>query len=270
MVPGFKRYEEIEKERRRKKTVLYAVGVLVLLSGGAAFWKIRRPPQPVPLPEVAQQVVDARGAAQYDRALQLLDQGLKSHSDAPSIRALSEELQQDLKPTILPYYPRHGALPSKSQQPGSRPRLTPEDKFYFTVNLVEVSRQCYVYMFLVDSAGDWKVLFPNKTYSPNKNPLSPALYQVPDPIGKELRPADTPGEEKVFFVVANWRIGALEDLAAALAAEVNSERSRALGQQIYKRLQLEFAKPAAIHGLKVATWESDDSGRPSVPEAEKQ
>jgi len=258
------------KKRARQKRfgIVLAVAICLLAVCLLALSK-RGPSRLTPLPNLAQRAVEARDAAQYDRALQLVKDGLNHPSVAPAIQLLSDELQQDLKPDIRPYYLRKRALPARSPGLESRPRLTPDDKFYFKVNLIGALHPCYVYVFLVDSAGDWTVLFPDKAYAPNHNPLSPASYQLPDNIGKELRPPDTPGEEKAFFVVAYWRISALEELAAALATETSSARARALGQQVLKRLQLEFAKPAGIHGLKVGTWESANTGRPSIQEAEK-
>ena len=268
-MPGFTKYEDTRRAQRLKKAALLVVGACVLAGGAFAVWKIKRPTRPAPLPDLARQIVDARAAGQYDRAMQLVAEGLKSNSGLPAIRTLSEEFQQDLKPDIRLRYLTHGALPLRSPRLGSHLQLTPDDEFYYTVNLLHVARPCYVYMFLVNSAGDWTVLLPNKEYAPNGNPLSTAQYQVPDNIKKRLRPATTPGAEKLFAVAAYWRIGALEELAAALAVETNAEHARALGQQLLARLRLEEAAANGIPGLAFGTSEFHNSGRPSVMEAEK-
>ncbi len=124
-------------------------------------------------------------------------------------------------------------------------------------------------MFLVDSAGDWTVLLPNKGYVPNGNPLLPAIYQVPDTLRKKLRPSETPGAEKLFAVEAYWRIDALENLASALANETDSGRARDLGRRLLARLELENAKPDGLHSLRVGALVFHDSGGHSVQEVEK-
>lgn len=269
-MPRLVSYEDKVKEGRkarwRKRAVLLVAGTCILVGGAFALWKTKQPPQPAPLPDLARQIVDARAAGQYDRALQLVAEGLRSHSGVPAIRTLAEEFQQELKPHVQMRYLRRGALPSRSPRPGSRLQLTPDDEFYYTVNLLDVPRPCYVYMFLVDSAGEWTVLLPNQAHVPNRNPLPRAVFQVPDNIRKRLRPADTPGVEKLFVVLASWRIGALEDLAAALK---DSGRAGALGKRLLARLRLEEAAAPGIPGLSFGTYEFHDSGRISLQGVEK-
>jgi hypothetical protein len=269
-MPEFKSFEDSQKEGRRKKAALLLVVVTCVLAGGAfALWKIRQPSKPTPLPNLARQIVDARGAAQYDRALQLVAEGLQGSSDFRAIKTLAEDFERDLKPDIRLRCLKYGISPSAVPPPNACRQLTPADEFYFKVNLVGVPGPCYLYMFLVDSNGYWTVLVPNKAQAPNLNPLSPSLYQVPDNIDKKLRTPETAGAEKLFVVAAYWRIDALEDLAAALATETDMERERALGQQLLARLRLEDAKPAGIHGLSVGTFEFHNSGRFPVQAAEK-
>jgi hypothetical protein len=230
---------------------------------------MRKPSQPLPLSDLAQQIVDARDAAQYDKEMQLVSYGLKSHSDTPALRDLSDEILRDIKPDIKLHCLKHGVPLSVTLGEGDCEQLSPDDEFYFKVNLLGAGRQSYAYMFLVDSVGAWTVLLPNKAYAPNPNPLSPALYQVPDNIQRKLRPPKTPGAEKLFVVVANWRIDALEELAKKLSVETDPERAGALGEQLLKRLALEEAKPIELHGLKVGTKVIYDSGRTSVQDGEK-
>lgn len=269
-MPEFKSFEDSRKEGRRRKAVLLVAVVTCVMAGGAfVLWKIRQPSKPSPLPDLALRIIDARGAAQYDKALQLVAQGLQGGADVPAVRALSEDLQRNLKPDIRLHCLKYGVPPSALPTANSCRQLTPDDKFYFRINLVQVARPCYVYLFLVDSVGDWTVLLPNKAYAPNANPLPPASYQVPDDIDRKLKTPDTPGAETLFVVAAWWRIDALEDLAIALAREPNVERARAIGQQLLARLRLEDAKPAGIHGLSVGTFEFHNSGRSPVQAAEK-
>jgi hypothetical protein len=267
-MPEFESYEAKRRRRRKRTVVVVAPLVCILAVAAIGFWATRHTARPVAPAGLAGQIVQARDTAQYSRALQLVRDGLKD-ADPPAIRTLSEDFQRDLKPDLRLHFLSHGAMPPK-EPIGSRLLLTPDDEFYFKLNLVNLPRPCYAYMFLVDSAGNWTVLLPNRVYAPNGNPLSPALYQVPDNIARKLRPPDTPGAEKLFAVEAYWRIGALEDLAAQLAAETNPERARALGQQVLARLKLEDAAADEIPGLAYATLEFHNSGRPSAQEAERQ
>jgi hypothetical protein len=255
-----------------KRVLRFAVFVCVLISfawflAGEAnvLWNFRggNPSQPAPLPNPAQEIVDARDAAQYDKALQLAASGIGSHPDIPQIRELSDALQRDFKPAFDLHCVRHGKPLREGSAGDDCQELTPADEFYVTVTLPEVpdlpdaSRRYYAYLFLVDSDGSWRVLLPNKT---NPNPLLPFTYQVPDNYGK-LHPSNTPGAENLFLIVAWWPIPALEDLLDKLAAETDPERVRDLGRQIDERLRLEQAKPTALKGLKTGTLEFEDSGK---------
>jgi hypothetical protein len=137
--------------------------------------------------------------------------------------------------------------------------LTPKDEFSITVDLTGARPESYAYLFLADSAGNWKVLLPNKAYS---NPLRADKYTVPDLIDFKgrLHPPSRPGVEKLFLVVARWRIPVWEDLSSSLAAETDPNRARDLGDQVEARLKLENAKPASLKGLKLGDLEFNDSG----------
>ena len=77
------------------KRVLWFAALLCLLVSAAwflagsarALWTYAagRPSRAAPLPNPVQDIVDARDAAQYDSALQLAADGLKSHPDIPQI-----------------------------------------------------------------------------------------------------------------------------------------------------------------------------------------
>lgn len=232
---------------------------LVPHGAGRVLWNYTagHPSQVAPLPDPAKEIADARDAGQYDRALQLAADGLARHPGVPQIRDLSDQLQRDLK---LSAFDLSCVLHGKPLGATHCDTLTSADEFYATVDLTGVQPNSYAYLFLVDSAGDWKVLLPNKT---DPNPLLPAQYRVPDQLDFKgrLHPPETPGAEKLFLVVAWWRIPALEDLSARLAAEKVPERARDLGRQIEARLQLEWAKPAALKGLKHGQLEFDNAGR---------
>lgn len=254
---------------RIKKYALLAVVLCIAAGAAVAIWKRRRPVPPVPPPGLARQIADARSAAQYSRVLELVAGGLHSPSVDPAIVDLSRELQEELQPDIRWRYLINRRLPAMAPAVGGRPRLTPQDEFYFIINLAGIRHPTYAYLFLVDTTGNWTVLAPNKAYLPNANPLAGTLYQVPDNLKDKLHPSETPGAETMFAVTAYWRIDDLENLAAALASETNSERARALGNAILARIRLEQAKPDGIRGLKVGTFEFDDAGRTSLQKVEK-
>src|ERR1035438_8768923 len=133
-MPEFKSFADSRKEGRRKKIVLLVVVAACIVAGALVFWRMRRPSEAVPLPDFARQVVDARSAAQYGRALQLVAEARKLHSDTPAIRSLSDDFERDLKPDIRLHYLTRGILPSRGPGLGPGPQLTPDDEFYFTVN----------------------------------------------------------------------------------------------------------------------------------------
>lgn len=245
----------------RFAVVLCFLGSLawLLASTARVLWSYTagHPSQVAPLPDPAKEIVDARNAADYQKALQLADDGVKRHPDLPQIRDLSDELRGDFKVAFVlhcvPYGKPLGAANCET--------LTSADQFYVTVDLTGVKPSSYAYLFLVDSTGDWKVLLPNKT---DPNPLLPAKYTVPDELDFKgrLHPPDRPGAERLFLVIARWKIPALEDLSAKLAAETDPERARDLGLQIDARVRLEGAKPDALKGLKTGFLEFNDSGKP--------
>jgi hypothetical protein len=205
--------------------------------------------------------VDARNAGEYERALQLLDVASKNQPANPSIRALGAEIQQDLKPDLQIHYSILRSAAAHRPQTDPLLKLAPGDQFYFTLDLLSLSRPAYVYLFLVDSEGAWSVLLPNNIYAPSGNPLPPAVYQVPDKTQKRLHPPNTPGSEKLFAVAAYWRIGELEDIALELSVEPNASRATTVGDRLLARFRLEQAKPVGFHGLSVGTKEFEDSGR---------
>lgn len=248
------------------RVLRFAAGICVLgslawfLAGAArVLWnyKVSHPSQVAPLPDSAKGIVDSRDAAEYDKALQLAAVGLERHPDDPQIRDLSEDLKRDFKVAFVLHCVPYG----KPLGGGNNCQtLTSADEFYLTVDLTAVQPKCYVYVFLADSTGGWKVLLPNKTYP---NPLLPHEYKVPDDLDfrGRLHPPDTPGAEKVFLVAARWRIPALEDLSVRLAEEKDPERERDLGEQIEARLRKERAKPDALKGLKIGTLEFNNFGK---------
>jgi hypothetical protein len=245
----------------RSAAVICVLGSLAWFLAGAArgLWnyKVGHPSQVAPLPDSAKGIVDARDAAEYDKALQLAAVGLERHPDLPQIRDLSEDLRRDFKVAFVLHCVPYG------KPLGGRNNcqtLSSADEFYLTVDLTAVQPSCYVYVFLADSTGGWEVLLPNKT---DLNPLLPHEYKVPDDLDfkRKLHPPDAPGAEKVFLVAARWRIPVLEDLSARLAAEKDPERARDLGEQIEARLRKERAKPDAIKGLKIGTLEFNNSGK---------
>jgi hypothetical protein len=246
----------------RFAAVICVLGSFAWFLAGAArmLWntKVGHPSLVAPLPDPAKEIVDARDAGQYEKALQLAAEGLKSHPDLPQIRDLSDQLRRDIKPSTFGLTcVLHGKPLGKTHCE----TLTSADEFYVELDLTGVQPNSYAYLFLADSAGDWKVLLPNKT---DPNPLPPFPYKVPDTLNFKgrLHPSATPGAEKVFLVIAWWRIPALEDLSAKLAAEKDPERARDLGLQIDTRLRLEFAKPDALKGLKHGQLEFNNSGKP--------
>jgi hypothetical protein len=263
-MPEFERY----KPPQRGKTIVLSICVCLLVAAPLSYWKLKRP-LPAPVPDFAREIGEARGAAKYDQALQLLAAAQKEHQGEAQIQSLAAELQEELKPDIRLHYLTHVKNRLTASIIRSRLQLVPDDEFYFTVNLSSIRRPSYVYLFLVDSNGDWHVLLPNKMYAPNSNPLSPASYQVPDNIRRKLRPPEMPGVEKLFVVAAYWRVEALEAMASAISAESNPERLRALGQELLARLRLEEAKPSGLHGLAVGTEEFDDAGRAGGFEGER-
>jgi hypothetical protein len=254
-----------------RSVLLYAVCVSILAGGIYVLWKwkARHPSHPAPLPDMARKIVDARGEGQYDKALELAAEELKNHPDTPAVKELSDQMLRDFRPDVRLECFKNGEPRSANSGPSHCAELKPGDQFFFTVLLPNGPRPYFVYMFLVDSAGNWAVLLPNKAYAPNLNPLPPALYEVPDNIQQRLTPPDTPGAEKLFVVIASWKIDALEDLSAKLAAEKDPARARDLGRQVQERLRLELAKPDELKGLKVGTREFHNSGRPSVEVGEK-
>jgi hypothetical protein len=248
-----------------KEVVLFLALICLL---GAASWLLAaearriwisragQAAQTAPLPAPAQAIVDARDAGQYDKALQLAADGLAAHPEIPQIRELSDLLHQDFNPAFETHCQRHGRALEAGTGANDCQVLAPEDEFWVEVHLPAAARRYYAYLFLVDSKDDWKVLLPNST---NANPLWPATYTAPDNYGR-LHPPETPGPEKLYLVVAWWRIPALEDLSAKLAAETDPERARELGRQLDARIRLERAKPAALKGLKAGWLDFKDSG----------
>ena len=263
-MPEFKRY----KPPQRGKTILLSACVCLVVAAPLSYWKLKHS-VPAPVPDFARAIEEARSAAKYDQALQLLAAAQKDHQGEAQIQKLAAELEEDLKPDVRIHYLTHIKKRAAGPIIRSRLQLVPGDEFYFTVNLSSIRRPSYVYLFLVDSNGDWRALLPNKTYAPNSNPLPPASYQVPDNIRRKLRPPEMPGVEKLFVVAAYWRVQALEEIASAISAESNPERLRALGQRLLARLRLEEAKPPGLHGLAVGTEEFDDAGRAAEFEGER-
>ncbi len=136
---------EKRKARQRRKAALFALCAFIVAGVALTYWRTRRPPPPVPLPDLARPIVEARNAAQYDRALRLVAEGLRNNPGAATLESLSEELQRNLKTDIIEmHYLKHGALPARRPGPGSPLQLTADDEFYFTVNLLGVPRPCYV------------------------------------------------------------------------------------------------------------------------------
>jgi hypothetical protein len=246
-----------------RKLVL-AVACLSIVGAVVFALKARRPAPALSKLESVQQVENALGAADYERAMELADEERKKHGDRPEVNDLWNALQRDIRPQIELHCAPGGAPPTGSFAAKDCLHLRPGDEFYFTLDLRQAQSGCYAYMFLVDSKADWIVLLPNKLYSRNRNPFPPARYQIPIDVGRRLTPADTAGSEKMFLVIANWRIDVLEDLALKLEGETDPERARAVGRQIQKRLEAENAKPDGLHGLRVGSVEIQDLGKLSA------
>jgi hypothetical protein len=206
--------------------------------------------------------VNALNAAQYEKALQLAADGVANHPEISQIQQISAQLHQNFTPGFDLHCRKHGKPLGAASGGNDCQTLTPADEFNVQVNLPDTSslpedtRRYYAYLYLVDSKGDWKVLLPNKT---DVNPLFPSVYKAPDEY-QMLHPPVTPGTEKLYLVVAWWRIPALEDLSAKLMSETDPGRLHELGSQLDARLHLEQAKPVALKGLKTGWLEFTDSG----------
>jgi hypothetical protein len=199
-------------------------------------------------------------AGQYDQALQLAASLTAAHPNDQALRSLVDQLQRDFTPKFALRCIRADPATRRNAQQDKCEVLFPSDQFYIDVDLSAVRPSSYAYMFLVDSSGNWKALLPNSTYH---DPLLATTYKVPDDLGfrKKLQPSSTPGVEKVFLILAWWPIPAFEDLSARLTGETDLQGQRALGDQIFERIQLELQKPNSLTGLKVGTLSFTSAGR---------
>jgi hypothetical protein len=212
-------------------------------------------------------IVEARDAGQYEKALQLAADGAVHHPEMGQIQELKDQMERDFKPEFgLDCRPLGKPLFATAKEKDCE-LLAPEDEFFVDITLPnapelpEAQRRYYAYLFLVDSSGDWTALLPNRT---NANPLPPDQYTVPAATDYKvkLHPSEKAGAEKLFLVVAWWRIPTLEKLAADLMTEPDVEMRRRLGDQVAARLQLEGARPIdVVKGLKVGHAMFNSSGK---------
>src|SRR5579863_834648 len=92
----FRSFEEITKEKSRKRVLVLALVCSLLALAVLAYGKIKRPLKVSPVPELAREIVSARSLAQYERALQLA----ASTPRHAAIETLSDEFQRKLSPDI--------------------------------------------------------------------------------------------------------------------------------------------------------------------------
>lgn len=207
----------------------------------------------------AQEIIDARNAGQYARALQTANEMLRRHPDLPDVRRAADEMQADFSPSFnlhcIPKGIRRNQAPVENCQ-----LLRPQDEFYLKVDLTSLKPRGYAWMFLADSAGDWKTLLPN---AQDFNPLVAANYRVPNAaeFREGFHPSPVAGQESVFLVMAWWDIPELDELSRKLSAESEESKRRDIGLQISTRLQVERNKPAALRGLKIGTLQFETAGQ---------
>jgi len=202
------------------------------------------------------QVLAARSAGRYERALQLLADGIKrdpANRELVRLRSqLTENLEVDFRMRIAPQDNRafrSGAAPADLA-------LGPSDGYYL---LVRPSAACYLYVFQITSTGEVLRLFPNRKPKEAPAPAGAAMLRIPDGNGwLHLKPAR--GTERIVLVAAHWEIPVLERLAGEVSAEKNSQRRSAALKRLLDRLALEERATGQIPGLVYGICEFQNLG----------
>jgi hypothetical protein len=247
------------------KRILLGVGILGVGLAALYFWI--RPKTLAPKPglqvELARQIITAREAGRYDDALRLTDDALKAHPGDEALQDLSRDFHEPLKPAMNVDYLFGGTLPYRSLAPGQPRILTPNDEYYFTLDLRQ-THKCYCYLFGRNSAGEWTAIFPNPAFATNANPLPPASYQIPDASRPRLRVKPPAGIERVFGIYSNWRIDALEQFARQLAGGSPAQAGTGLSTQLITRIRAEDANAGKMAGLRISVLEFRNAGEASA------
>jgi hypothetical protein len=260
MLPFTSHREKVERRKRIKRRLL-GMGVLCIGLAATCLVILRRNPRSklVPQADLAEQILSARNAGLYDQARQLTADTLKAHPGDKDIIDISNDFQQELKPKMVLHFLKKSTFPPRNPEPGRPLVLTTSDEYYYILDLT-ATKKGYIYLFALNSTGEWSALFPNPKYAPNANPLPPAVYRIPDVTRPPLRVKPPPGVEKLFAVFANWRIEALEQFAQQLAGGSRAKADAEVPAQLAARLRVEDDYAGKIPGLKIAVLPFQNAG----------
>ena len=124
--------------------------------------------------------------------------------------------------------------------------LTAADNYRF---VIQTTRDCYVYVYQLDSRGELAKILPNNVYSSVENPLQQGqTYHIPsEPNWLYL--GEKEGEERIYVVASAQPMQELEELYAQYDSATNELRRESLSH-LLKELDGELS------GEDVAVWRS--------------
>jgi hypothetical protein len=213
----------------------------------------RRPDSGVALASgsLAKGVVDAREAGEYDRAMELIDDGLEGNPKDAGLLQLRSEFQDDLKVNFNLHFLKRQSMPVMAGGPSGDLRLEAGDGYYYTV---ELSSACYLYVFHLNSSGELIRLVPNRELVRTPNPMPAGLQRIPDGFSF-LHVKDFPGVEKIYLIATRWRNRTLEDLSDQVASATEPAAQRQALARLVARVRLEGRSTDKLPGLVYGEYE---------------
>ena len=229
--------------RRRVVSFCLALVAVAAVAMGYKVWAAW-PRPPVCSGVLRAQPCELMERGDYDAALASIEAHLQKEPGQKTWPGLKDLMLREMTVSFRIQYLAGGKMPARRVERGKL-TLSPSDKYSF---VVRPSEKCYLYLFQIGSTGELQRVFPNKTYSPAKNPV-PAGEQFIPASPKRLQVNPVAGEEYVVMVAARWARPELESLAQKAAKERDAGRRQQVIQQFMERIKNEREHTEQLGGL---------------------
>jgi len=155
---------------------------------------------------------------------------------------LEKEKNNNLAVDVNFYYESSGRL----QELKNGTSLRSKTDFYYVYFRPE--KDCYIYIYQVDSSGAVYQLFPNKKYSAESNPLrAQASYYIPE--NNRFYLDDVLGKEQLYLIASKKPAPKVEKLFSEMKSAYSSVSRRKIEDNVRKSLS-NMSKTRGIGGVK--------------------